>query len=145
MNNLSFLPNKEYTNEKNFKNNETAWFINPYNQMPESGIILTMHNTYLPECADYAIYAFMLCNPCGYLALPLSELYRTKDECEASLPNDSQKTKDRRTDYESKINSVEDLVQFMYSHNIHPHKEYADWDAREIVQKKAKELLHIEL
>lgn len=47
--------------------------------------------------------------------------------------------------YRSKIQTVNDLVTFMYNNNVHNGTEYTDWNARQVAREKAKELCGLEL
>ena len=49
-------------------------------------------------------------------------------------------------EYREQIQTVEDLVKFMYDENVcNGAVEYTDWNARQIAREKAKELLNLEL
>lgn len=41
--------------------------------------------------------------------------------------------------YRKQIHSIEDLVKFMYANTVSLAEEYTDWNAREVVEEKAKE------
>lgn len=43
------------------------------------------------------------------------------------------------------IQTVEDLIRYMYDHTVSCAEEYTDWVAREAVAKRASELLGIDL
>jgi len=64
---------------------------------------------------------------------------------EAAL--DAQKAENERirNKYRAQIQTVEDLVRFMYDHNVSCSEEYTNWNARQIAREKAKELLGLEI
>ena len=50
-----------------------------------------------------------------------------------------QKEETLKENYRNQINSINDLVKFMYTHCVAAAEEYTDWDARTVVEEKAKE------
>ena len=51
-----------------------------------------------------------------------------------------------RNKYREQIQTIEDLVIFMYNNNVYNGaEEYTDWNARQVACEKAKELLCLEL
>lgn len=65
---------------------------------------------------------------------------------EAALAAQKAKNENICDEYRAQIQSVEDLVQFMYNENVcNGAVEYTDWNARQVAREKAKELLWIEL
>ena len=51
----------------------------------------------------------------------------------------------RIKEYKSRINTVEDLVKFMFNENVTDIGEYTNYEAQQAAIEKAKELLGIEL
>lgn len=47
--------------------------------------------------------------------------------------------------YRESIQSVEDLVKFMYDNNVCGSEEYTNWNARQVAREKAAELLGLNL
>lgn len=47
--------------------------------------------------------------------------------------------------YRDSIQSVEDLVKFMYDNNVCGSEEYTNWNARQVAREKAAELLGLNL
>ena len=72
----------------------------------------------------------------------IGDIYSTYNDCFEALKCKLDKIKNG---YRSQIKSVKDLVVFMYNHCVARAEEYTDWEAREVVAEKAKELLEIEL
>lgn len=78
------------------------------------------------------------CKPkIGVCERPTSALYKTAQECLDAMKRESERIKN---EYRKEINSVEDLVVFMFNHDV-SYCEYQDSDAREVAIEKAKELL----
>lgn len=70
------------------------------------------------------------------------EAFPSYDECVLWWEAKRRETIDK---YLEEIKSVEDLVQFMYSHCCARCEEYTDWEAREAVRVRALELLGVNL
>ena len=88
------------------------------------GVVLGVYNRYLQ--LDTVMY---------------ENAYSTKEDCEKSM---GIKTSNSKM-YLSMINSVEDLIRFLYSHNVCDEQGYIDYEARSVAQIKAKELTGIDL
>lgn len=71
----------------------------------------------------------------------LNDVYTSKEECKVA---NSIRTSNSR-EYLSMINSVEDLIKFLYTHNVCDKMGYIDYEARSVAQIKAKELLGLDL
>lgn len=76
-------------------------------------------------------------------------VHKKPEECyeskEALLAAMRQKSDDRTADMAAGIQTVNDLVRFMYDNNVSPAEEYTDWDARAAAREAAKRLLGIDL
>lgn len=72
----------------------------------------------------------------------IKNCYATKEELLEALKAESEDTINK---YCKQLNTVEDIIRFMYNENVARAEEYTDWDAREAVKKRVKELLNIDL
>ena len=72
----------------------------------------------------------------GTVWQPLSILYKSEKEARDAAEAESQRI---RNEYRKKINSVDDLVVFLF--NSETCGEFADYDARAVAIEKAAELL----
>lgn len=70
------------------------------------------------------------------------DIYKSKSDAEKAYKEEIQ---NRIKEYKSRINTVEDLVKFMFNENVSYGEEYTDYEARQAAIEKAKELLGIEL
>lgn len=70
------------------------------------------------------------------------DIYKSKSDAEKAYKEEIQ---NRIKEYKSRINTVEDLVKFMFNENVACAEEYTDYEARQAAIEKAKELLGIEL
>lgn len=70
------------------------------------------------------------------------DIYKSKSDAEKAYREEIQ---NRIKEYKSRINTVEDLVRFMFTENVAYAEEYTDYEARQAVIERTKELLDIEL
>lgn len=70
------------------------------------------------------------------------DIYKSKSDAEKAYKEEIQ---NRIKEYKSRINTVEDLVRFMFTENVAYAEEYTDYEARQAVIERTKELLDIEL
>lgn len=73
----------------------------------------------------------------GTVWQPMSILYKSEQECRDASKAESERI---RNGYRKQINSVEDLVVFLFNHDTNC-CEYADYDARAVAIEKAQGLL----
>lgn len=90
------------------------------------GVVLGVYNRYLQLDTGTVMY---------------EDVYYTKEDCEKSMGIRTSNSKM----YLSMINSVEDLIRFLYTHNVCDEQGCIDYEARSVAQIKAKELLGINL
>lgn len=64
----------------------------------------------------------------------LEKCYATKEEC---CKDKAESDEARRQKYRDSIKTMEDLVQFLWSHDIH--SECPDYEARDVAKEKAEE------
>lgn len=70
------------------------------------------------------------------------DIYKSKSDAEKAYKEEIQ---NRIKEYKSRINTVEDLVKFMFNENVTCAEEYTDYEARQAAIERTKELLDIEL
>ena len=125
-----------------FKTAKLVYFYDKMLDLVLSGLMAAIDNTYDEECFLILDVRTMTGNFMGSRTVRVSELFDTFDECVAKKNSDNAKIID---DYKNQINSVEDLVRFLYKHPCNAAEEYNDWHAAEAAKQKALELLNIEL
>lgn len=76
------------------------------------------------------------------LPLPIERVFKSKEDCIQDYQLRSEKKVQKYCD---SISTVEDLVKFMYCNCVVCDEEHTDWQAREAVKRKAKELLNLSL
>lgn len=64
---------------------------------------------------------------------------------EAALAAQQSKNEAICNKYRDSIQSVEDLVKFMYDNHVSCCEEYTNWNARQVAREKAAELLSLNL
>lgn len=70
------------------------------------------------------------------------DVYKSRNDAEKAYNAEIQ---NRIEEYKSKIHTVEDLVRFMFNENVAHAEEYTNYEARQAVIEKAKELLALNL
>ena len=78
----------------------------------------------------------------GHRDVKSTELFDTFNECIAHINAENNKV---INNYKSQINSVEDLIRFLYMNPCNNAEEYTDYLAAEAAKQKALELLNIKL
>lgn len=108
------------------KTGDTVWFIDSYNNLvtgtlnlsPEYGIFVEVKTGY------------------GSRLTSLDDCYSTREECLEAYRRSVDAIK---KEHAEGIQSVNDLVRFMFHHCVFPAEEYTDWEAREVAILKAEE------
>lgn len=125
-----------------FKTAKQVYFYDKMLDIVLSGKMAAIDNTYDEQC-------FLLLNVrtingdfMGSRTVRASKLFDTPAECVAQKNSDNAKIID---DYKNQINSVEDLIRFLYKHPCNGAEEYTEWHAAEAAKQKALELLNIVL
>lgn len=95
-------------------------------------------------CTGKEINVIEICGSSAMLSGSVKEedVYMSKNDAEQAYNKEIQ---NRIEKYKLRINTVEDLVKFMFNENVACTEEYTDYEARQAVIEKAKELLDIEL
>ena len=125
-----------------FENAKLVYFYDKLLDLVLSGIMAAIDNTYDEECFLILDVRTMAGDFMGIRTVRVSELFDTYDEC---VDNKNAYNQAIIDDYKNQINSVEDLVSFLYVHPCNGAEEYTEWHAAEAAKQKALELLNIEL
>lgn len=108
-----------------------VWFFDSYDTL-QDGIVDSIQ---LAGGIDYALFR----NNGG---AKCEDCYPSKNAClQAKLEKDNAEV----LQIQQSIQTVEDLVRYMYNHTVSCAEEYTNWNARKAVAIRAKELLGIEL
>ena len=125
-----------------FKPAKQVYFYDKMLDIVLSGKMAAIDNTYDEQC-------FLLLNVrtingdfMGSRTVRASKLFDTYDEC---VDNKNAYNQAIIEAYKNQINSVEDLVRFLYKHPCNGAEEYTEWHAAEAAKQKALELLNIVL
>lgn len=127
-----------------FKVNDSAYFIEPWTGNIIGGKVLEVKQTEAKPkhpCEPYLVIKIdgTRYGKRDFLA---RKCYPTREAAEAAQATESEKLRDK---YRSQIQSIGDLVKFMYSNHVSCCDEYTDWDARAVAKEKAKEFFGLEL
>lgn len=130
-------------NKKNPRNDwkigEKAYFEETWSGLVQAAIIesIDTHETGFP-------YATLKCTDGSYgtTCRPLNALFDSEQDCLDALESESE---DKIKQYESEINTVEDLIKFAWNHTIALCEEYSDYDARTAYKNRANAILGIKL
>lgn len=125
-----------------FETAKTIYFYDKMLDIVLSGKMAAIDNTYDEECFLILDVRTMTGDFMGSRTVRVSELFDTYDECVAKKNAYNQSIIEN---YKNQINSIEDLVRFLYVHPCNGAEEYNDWHAVEAAKQKALELLNIEL
>ena len=126
---------KNTQNNKNFAIGDHIWFNQNW-VGPSAGTITAFK-------ATKATYAEIHLDDGSTTGALLADIYVSQ---EALLEANKKATAARITGYKSEMTDIEGLVRFMFNNNISSGAcEYTDWDARQAVKERAKELLDIDL
>jgi len=110
---------------------------------PSAGTITAFKQTKAARRKESADYAEIHLDNGGTTGTLLTNIYTSK---EALLEANKKASSKRIADYKAKIPDIEGLVRFMFDNTISAGaEEYTDWDARQAVSERAKELLGIDL
>lgn len=88
------------------------------------------------------LYAQLHWDIYGTNIIPCEHLYMNMDE---AIKGSKEETAKRISDYKNEISDINSLVTFMYRHYVTESEDSPDYEARQAVKEKAKELLGIGL
>ncbi len=110
---------------KEFKIGEEVWYFDQY-EVLRHGIITDIGDGYAKTKEGQ--------HGGASAGAKLEHCYATKEECcKVKVEADEA----RKLKYRESVKTVEDLVKFLWTHDIH--SEYPDYEARDIAAEKAKE------
>lgn len=72
----------------------------------------------------------------GVIKRPVEEIYATYEEAVKVLET---KKEEKVQEYKDSIETIEDLVLFLYKNNVSPMEDDIDWNARQAAREKALE------
>lgn len=110
---------------------DNVWYMDTYDNL-HSGTIIEFRNNYaaIRESIHNVSHT------------KVSSLYPSKEDC---LHAAEEKSQNRIMAFLSDLNTVEDLVRFMYDNVVSSADEYTDWDAQKAAEIAAKNILNIDL
>lgn len=115
-------------NKNTYKIGDNVWWFDAYRNL-QNGIIYD----YYPTDNFAAIKQGI--NGGIHTGAKISDCWPTKDEC---LKAENRRAKAQKQEYKDSINTVEDLIRFLYTHDVQ--SEYRDYDAKAAVEERAAEL-----
>lgn len=116
----------------NAKIGQTIWFKERWSGMPTEAKITAMYDTHAATHLTHG----------GTMNIRFADMFATKNELMQAMRDESNRNVAKAKD---SIQTVEDLVRYMYDHVVAHAEEYTDYDARRAVRERAKELLNIDL
>lgn len=127
--------------KEDLKIGQEIWFKAPYVDV-NSGIVTEIRE-HVKTPKGEEIYAMLngTRDTFGSTGARINDCYPTK---EALLNGLKAESNNKVKEYCNSIQTVEDLVQFCYDHNMSG-EEYTDWEAKKAARIRAKELLGIDL
>lgn len=129
-------------NNRNLAVGDYVWFNQNW-VGPSSGTITAFKKIKATRYKESADYAEIHLDNGGTTGALLTDIYTSR---EALFEANKKASDERIARYKAKIPDVEGLVRFMFDNTISTGaEEYTDWDARQAVSERAKELLGIEL
>lgn len=128
--------------ERSFGIGDHIWFNQNW-VGPSAGTITAFKTTEATPNKASEPYAEIHLDDGGTTGALLTDIYASQ---EALLDANKKATAARIAGYKAKMSDVEGLIRFMFDNNISSGAcEYTDWDARQAVKERAKELLDIDL
>ena len=116
---------------EDIKIGDTVWFVEHWSSFIYSRKIKEINPPFVTISTNQ-----------GTFSSSIDKLYTSQEEL---LKAEKEKSEKRREKMKADINSVEDLMRFMYKNYITDCNDYVDYDAKAVVKEYAKEMLHIEL
>lgn len=117
---------------------DDIWFVEKWSGTIVHGKISSIIDNNMPS-ARYEVEGVTLT---GTFTLFWWQLFHTEEGC---IDYEQAKSQSLISKYKNEINSVEDLVRFMFNNPVSNCEEYIDYDARCAVIQRAKEMLNINL
>ena len=119
---------------------KSVWFEEKWSQAHCNGTICSLSEKAYGDNEAYFVY---VSTPhYGEMAVLVENLYPSE---ESLVQAKEKEQNDYMASLSEQIQTVEDLVQFMYSHTVSCAEEYTDWDARAAVNEIALKKFGIQL
>jgi hypothetical protein len=126
-------------NKRNLAIGDHIWFNQPW-AGPSAGTITAFRRSGYTKEMDYAEIQL---NEGGMTGALLTDIYTSRKEL---LEANKKASAAQIAEYKNQMQDIEGLVRFMFDNAVSPDAgEYTDWDARQAVKERAKELLGIDL
>lgn len=122
---------------------KNVWFEERWSQSQCNGTICDLpEKAYSNKKDKKAYFVYVLTPLYGKMAVLVENLYPS---AEALAQAKEKEQNDYIASLNEQIQTIEDLVQFMYSHTVSCAEEYTDWDARAAVKEIALKKFGIQL
>lgn len=122
----------------NFSIGEHIWFNQNWVGL-SGGTILSFNSIIGPNNEPVSIFVEIHLDNGGIAVASLENIYHTKEEI---LKEDAILV----VNYKTEMPDIESLIRFMFNNTISTGScEYTDWEARQAVKERVKELLNIDL
>lgn len=126
-------------NKRNLAIGDHIWFNQNW-VGPSTGTITAFRRSEYTKEMDYAEIQL---NDGGTTGALLTDIYTSKKEL---LEANKKASAAQIAEYKNQMSDIKRLVRFMFNNAVSPDAgEYTDWDARQAVKERAKELLGINL
>ena len=125
-------------NKRNLAIGDHIWFNQNW-AGPSAGTITAFRRSGYTKEMDYA--EIHLDNG-GMTGALLTDIYTSRKEL---LEANKKASAAQIAEYKNQMQDIEGLVRFMFNNTVSLAEEYTDWDARDAVKERAKELLGIDL
>ena len=117
---------------------DEVWFEMPYtDHMPMCGIIKQIDTHATTPMVDVKCKTM-----CITLPVFFHDVYPTREELIKAMDKKYNSIVNR---YKASIQSIDDLIRFMYEHPVSYCEEYTDYDARRAAKERAFELCGVQL
>lgn len=123
----------EYNINKLLEDGEIVWFIE------DKGIV---GGTIQELCFSEDEVVAVVKTVTEIKKVPLDKIHMDRQDC---IEEYTDRNKQVQEMYRQKINSVEDLFKFMFTHRICTNSDNTDYNARKVALDKAEELLGIDI
>ena len=116
----------------NAKIGQIIWFKERWSGMPTEAKITAVYDTHAETHLTHG----------GTMNVRFADMFVSKNELMRTMQDESNRNV---AVIKASIQTVEDLVRYMYDHVVANAEEYTDYDARRAVRERARELLNIDL
>ena len=129
-------------NKRNLAIGDHIWFNQNW-VGPSAGIITAFKRAEPTTSHGMPVdYAEIHLDNGGTTGALLTNIYASREEL---LEANRKASAKQIAEYKNQMQDIEGLVRFMFDNTVSLAEEYTDWDARDAVKERAKELLGIDL